>query len=121
MITSSHRRSRGRACVAPVSRTGETTGNPWPALRLQPGAENDPAEIPVGVLAYLVQRAGADPQDHPSEVVRVPVDQGVEEADGCLLGPQELFGVVEVSPGLRDGPAGIVVEALILVTGDDVP
>jgi hypothetical protein len=43
-------------------------------------------------------------------VVRVPLDRGVEEADGGALGAQEFIGVVQVLPGLFDRPPGVVVE-----------
>ena len=64
------------------------------------------------MLAYAVERAGAHPQDIPPEVIRVPLDLGVEVADGGVLGAQELVGVVQVLPGLFDRPLRIVVEPL---------
>jgi hypothetical protein len=54
-------------------------------------------------------------------MVRVPSYLCVEEFDRGVLGPQELRGVVEVLPGLRDRALGVVVELLVLVPGDDVP
>jgi hypothetical protein len=73
------------------------------------------------VLAHAVDRLRPRPQHHPAEMVRVPVDLRVEEVDGRPLGGQELLGVVEVLPRLRDHPVGVVVELLVLVPGDDVP
>ncbi|MDQ1470399.1 MAG: hypothetical protein QOJ99_1879, partial [Bryobacterales bacterium] len=49
------------------------------------------------------------PQHCPPQVVRVPLDPGVEEVDDGLLGLHEIVGVVEVLPGLGDRAFGVVV------------
>jgi hypothetical protein len=64
------------------------------------------------VFADAVDRAGTGPAHRPRQVVRVPLDHRVEEADGRVLGPQQFVGVVEVLPGLRDRPLYVVVELL---------
>src|SRR4051794_2674415 len=98
------------------------TACPFSCLRdSQPGRESDTGRILVGVLARAVERAGPHPQDPSPEMVRVPLELGVEEVDGGRLRVQQLVGVVEVLPGLRDGPRGVVVELLVLVPADDVP
>jgi hypothetical protein len=89
-------------------------------LRSQPRRDGDPADVLVGMLARAVEDARPHPQDPPPEVVRVALDLRGEEFDGAGLGPQELFRVVEVLPGLRDRSLGVVVELLVLVTADDV-
>ena len=50
----------------------------------------------------------------------MPFDHRVEEVESGLLGSQELVGIVQVLPGLCDRAPGVVVEAPVLVTGDDV-
>src|SRR5262245_17846491 len=75
----------------------------------EPGAESDLGERLVGVLADAVERPGADPQDQPAKVVRVVLDLGAEEALRGAFGPQQFLGVVEVLPGFRDRPRGVVV------------
>jgi len=54
-------------------------------------------------------------------MVRVPLDLGVEVADGGVLGAQELVRVVQVPPSLRDRPRSIVVEPPVLVAAHDMP
>src|SRR4026209_934060 len=90
------------------------------ACSVEPGSEDDLADVLVGVLAHAVEDARAYPQDGSPEMVGVAVDLCVEEVDGGLLGPQELLRVVEVLPGLRDRPRGVVVESAVLVTSDEV-
>src|SRR6476660_2804027 len=90
-------------------------------LRSQPRREDDPADVLVGVLARAVEDARPDPQDRPPEMVRVALDLRVEEVERGALCLQQLVGVVEVLPGLRDGPRSVVVELPVLVAADDVP
>jgi hypothetical protein len=80
--------------------------------RLKPGGDEDLADVFFGVFAHTVERAGAGPKVRPRQVVGVPLDPGVEEVDGGGFGPQELFGVVEVGPGLPDRALRVV--ALLL-------
>jgi hypothetical protein len=91
------------------------------SLLSEPRVESDLAHVSGGVPADAVERRGTDPQDRPASMVRVPIELGVEEVDGGVLRPQQLLGVVEVLPGLRDRPLGVVVEPAVLVAGDDVP
>src|SRR5262249_11269142 len=97
-------------------------GAPGPAgSASQPSGNEDWADVLSGVFANAVDRAGTGPEHRPPQVAWVPLDLGVEEVDGGARGPQELVGVVEVLPGLRDRPVGVVVEVLVLVTRDDMP
>src|SRR5690349_21853693 len=89
--------------------------------RSEPGGEDDRAEVFAGVLADAVERAGGHPQDQPPQVVRVPLDLGVEVAERVVLGPQQLVGVVQVLPGLFDRPLRVVVELPVLVPAHDMP
>jgi hypothetical protein len=74
---------------------------------VKPSGQDNLGEVLSGVFAHAIEHAGARPQDGPPETVGVSLDLGVEEADGGVLGPQELVGVVDVLPGLRDGPFGV--------------
>jgi hypothetical protein len=69
------------------------------------------------MVARAVDRADRRPQDRPAEVVRVALELGVEEVQRSIRRPQQLLGVVEVLPGLRDLPVGVVVELRVLVAG----
>src|SRR3954451_4868943 len=91
------------------------------AFLSKPGVEDDLAGVLLGVFAHAIERAGTHPQDHPPEVIRVALDLGVEEVDGAALAAQELVGVIQVLPGFRDRPLGVVFEPLVLVSADDVP
>src|SRR5262245_12010273 len=87
----------------------------------EPGGSEDLSDVLSGAFAHAVESRGTGPEHRPRQVVRVPRDLGVEEIDGRVLGPQELFGVVEVMPSLCDRPPSIIVEFPVLVTGDNVP
>src|SRR5262245_43667858 len=108
--------------LSPSRTTGcSSTLNDSNRVGSEPSGSENLSDVLSGVFAHAVESCGAGPKHRPRQVVWVPRDLGVEEVDGGVLPSQELFGVVEVLPSLRDRPPSIVVEFLVLVTGDDVP
>ena len=87
----------------------------------KPSLHRDRGDVLSGVVTHAVDCTGAGPQHCPSQVVWVPLDLGVEEVDGGVLGPQQFVGIIEVLPGLGDRPPCVVVKPLVLVSADNMP
>ena len=99
---------------------GSAPGGDAAPRRSEPAGNDDLADVLRGARARRRARLHR-PKDCPPEVVRGTADLRVEAVDGRVLGPQEPLRVVQVLPGLRYRPPGIVIELAVLVAGDDVP
>lgn len=61
------------------------SGERDPGCRSKPGGSDDLGDVAVGVFADAVEDGGGHPQDRAAEIVRVPINLGVEEVKRCLL------------------------------------